>query len=253
MAGTARRFFDERWIDVPARPGKDSGAFSHPVVPSAHPYILLNYQGRARDVMTLAHELGHGVHQVLAGGQGHLHGRHAADAGRDRLGVRRDADLPPPAAGGDRPGRRRTLLAGKVEDMLNTVVRQIAFHEFETGCTPSAAGRAGGRRHLRDLARGPAREPGPGDPLRRRLPVLLDLHPALHPLAVLRLRLCVRRLPGELALRHLRGKPSRLRGEVPGHAAGRRLAAPQRAAGAVRPRVRRTRRSGSGALRWSRA
>jgi oligoendopeptidase F len=67
-----RRFFDENWIDAPSREGKSPGAFSHPTVPSAHPYILLNYQGRTRDVMTLAHELGHGVHQVLAGKQGAL-------------------------------------------------------------------------------------------------------------------------------------------------------------------------------------
>ncbi len=61
-----------RWIDAPARPGKASGAFAHPTVPSAHPYVLLNYQGKTRDVMTLAHELGHGVHQVLAGRPGRI-------------------------------------------------------------------------------------------------------------------------------------------------------------------------------------
>src|SRR3989440_319751 len=67
MAGIAKRFFDEHWIDAPVRPGKQPGAFAHPTVPSAHPYVLMNYQGKPRDVMTLAHELGHGVHQVLAG------------------------------------------------------------------------------------------------------------------------------------------------------------------------------------------
>jgi oligoendopeptidase F len=66
MAAIAERFFKNRWIDAPVRPGKTNGAFSHPTVPSAHPYVLLNYQGRPHDVMTLAHELGHGVHQVLA-------------------------------------------------------------------------------------------------------------------------------------------------------------------------------------------
>src|SRR4029078_9465795 len=69
MASLAKRFFDERWIVPPRRPGKAPGAFAHPTVPSAHPYVLLNYQGKVRDVMTLAHELGHGVHQVLAGPQ----------------------------------------------------------------------------------------------------------------------------------------------------------------------------------------
>ena len=72
MAEIARTFFDRNWIDAPVRPGKAPGAFAHPTVPSAHPYVLLNYMGKPRDVMTLAHELGHGVHQVLAGGQGAL-------------------------------------------------------------------------------------------------------------------------------------------------------------------------------------
>jgi oligoendopeptidase F len=70
MADVAERFFARNWIDAPARPGKQAGAFAHPTVPSAHPYVLLNYQGKPRDVMTLAHELGHGVHQVLAAPNG---------------------------------------------------------------------------------------------------------------------------------------------------------------------------------------
>ena len=93
MASIARRFFDERWIDAPVREGKAPGAFSHPTVPSVHPYILMNYQGKLRDVMTLAHELGHGVHQVLAAPAGRAAGADAAHAGRDGLRVRRDADL----------------------------------------------------------------------------------------------------------------------------------------------------------------
>ncbi|HCM83812.1 MAG TPA: oligoendopeptidase F, partial [Rhodospirillaceae bacterium] len=72
LAETGKLFFDNDWIDVPPQPGKTSGAFAHPVVPSAHPYLLLNFHGKSRDVMTLAHELGHGVHQVLAGQQGPL-------------------------------------------------------------------------------------------------------------------------------------------------------------------------------------
>ena len=94
-----------RWIDAALRPGKAGGAFAHPTVPSAHPYLLLNYHGRARDVMTLAHELGHGVHQMLAADQGYLMLRHAADARRDRQRVRRDADLP--RAAGRRDAIRR--------------------------------------------------------------------------------------------------------------------------------------------------
>ncbi len=131
MADIARRFFDHRWIDAPPRPGKDSGAFSHPTVPSAHPYILMNFHGRARDVMTLAHELGHGVHQVLSAGQGALMAdtplttAETASVFGEMLTFRAMLD------GETAPSRRRILLAGKVEDMLNTVVRQIAFHEFE--------------------------------------------------------------------------------------------------------------------------
>ena len=132
MADIARRFFDESWIDAPTRPGKAPGAFAHPTVPSAHPYVLLNYQGKPRDVMTLAHELGHGVHQVLAGAQRRADGADAADARRDRERLRRDADLPPPARRRPRdPVQRKAMLAAKVEDMINTVVRQIAFYSFE--------------------------------------------------------------------------------------------------------------------------
>ena len=105
MSDIARRFFDEGWIDAPVRPGKAPGAFAHPTTPSAHPYVLVNYLGKPRDVMTLAHELGHGVHQVLAGAQRRADGADAADARRDRLGVRRDADVP--RAARRRPPTRR--------------------------------------------------------------------------------------------------------------------------------------------------
>jgi oligoendopeptidase F len=131
LAAIGRRFFDEGWIDAETRPGKRSGAFSHPTVPAAHPYILLNYQGKPRDVMTLAHELGHGVHQVLAARQGHLMAdtpltlAETASVFGEMLTFRAmlDAETDPKV--------RRAMLAGKVEDMLNTVVRQIAFYEFE--------------------------------------------------------------------------------------------------------------------------
>ena len=131
MAAIAARFFEEGWIDAGPRPGKDSGAFCHPVVPSAHPYVLLNFYGRSRDVMTLAHELGHGVHQVLAAPQGALMAdtpltlAETASVFGEMLVFQALLDDET-----DRDKRRR-LLAGKVESMLNTVVRQIAFHEFE--------------------------------------------------------------------------------------------------------------------------
>ena len=79
-----RRFFDRPWIDARLRPGKSGGAFAHPTVPSVHPYLLLNYHGKTRDVMTLAHELGHGVHQVVAAQAGLPDVRHAADPGGNR-------------------------------------------------------------------------------------------------------------------------------------------------------------------------
>jgi oligoendopeptidase F len=131
MAGIATRFFDERWIDAPVRPGKAPGAFAHPTVPSAHPYVLLNYQGKPRDVMTLAHELGHGVHQVLAAPNGALMAptpltlAETASVFGEMLTFRALLDKTQDKA------RRRAMLAAKVEDMLNTVVRQIAFYSFE--------------------------------------------------------------------------------------------------------------------------
>lgn len=131
LAELASPFFDKGWIDAPATPGKASGAFSHPTVPSAHPYILLNYLGSSRDVMTLAHELGHGVHQVLAADQGTLLCEtpltlaETASVFGEMLTFRSLLEKE------QRPDHRRALLAGKVEDMLNTVIRQIAFHQFE--------------------------------------------------------------------------------------------------------------------------
>jgi oligoendopeptidase F len=131
MADTAAPFFERRWIDAAPRAGKESGAFSHPTVPSVHPYVLMNFYGRPRDVTTLAHELGHGVHQVLAGAQGALMAEtpltlaETASVFGEMLVFRALLDSE------NDPHQRRRLLAGKVEDMLNTVVRQIAFYEFE--------------------------------------------------------------------------------------------------------------------------
>jgi len=131
MASIARSFFDRRWIDAPVRPGKAPGAFAHPTVPSAHPYVLLNYMGKPRDVMTLAHELGHGVHQVLAGAQGALMAptpltlAETASVFGEMLTFRSLLERTT-----DRR-ERKAMLAQKAEDMINTVVRQIAFYEFE--------------------------------------------------------------------------------------------------------------------------
>jgi len=131
MADIAGDFFDKRWIDAPVRPGKQPGAFAHPTVPSAHPYVLLNYQGKTRDVMTLAHELGHGVHQVLAAPNGPLMAptpltlAETASVFGEMLTFKRIL------AGTADKKRRKAMLAAKVEDMINTVVRQIAFYTFE--------------------------------------------------------------------------------------------------------------------------
>ena len=131
MARIAERFFTDRWIDAPVRPGKAPGAFSHPTTPSAHPYVLMNYQGKPRDVMTLAHELGHGVHQVLAAANGALMAptpltlAETASVFGEMLTFKRLL------AETSHAKQRQALLAGKVEDMINTVVRQIAFYSFE--------------------------------------------------------------------------------------------------------------------------
>jgi len=131
MAEIAERFFTDRWIDAPVRPGKAPGAFSHPTTPSAHPYVLMNYQGKPRDVMTLAHELGHGVHQVLAAKNGALMAptpltlAETASVFGEMLTFKRLLSQTKNVK------QRQALLAGKVEDMINTVVRQIAFYSFE--------------------------------------------------------------------------------------------------------------------------
>ena len=131
MGEIAAPFFSKGWIDAGVKPGKAPGAFAHPTVTDVHPYVMLNYLGKPRDVMTLAHELGHGVHQVLAAGQGEMLSStpltlaETASVFGEMLTFRKMLD------GTDDPAQRKVLLAGKVEDMINTVVRQIAFYDFE--------------------------------------------------------------------------------------------------------------------------
>ncbi len=131
LADILERFFKGRWIDAALRPGKDAGAFCHPTIPSVHPYVLMNYQGRARDVMTLAHELGHGVHQVLAARQGPLMAGTALTLAETASVFGEQLTFRALLEAEQDPVQRRILLAGKIEDALNTVVRQIAFVEFE--------------------------------------------------------------------------------------------------------------------------
>ncbi len=141
MGEIAKPFFTKGWIDAGVKPGKAPGAFAHPTVTDVHPYVMLNYLGKPRDVMTLAHELGHGVHQVLAAGQGEMLSStpltlaETASVFGEMLTFRKMLD------GASDPAQRKVLLAGKVEDMINTVVRQIAFYDFE--CKLHEARRSG--------------------------------------------------------------------------------------------------------------
>ena len=131
MAELAEPFFTKGWIDAPVKPGKAPGAFAHPTVTDVHPYVMLNYLGKPRDVMTLAHELGHGVHQVLAAEQGEMLSStpltlaETASVFGEMLTFRKMLEK------AETQEQRKVLLAGKVEDMINTVVRQIAFYDFE--------------------------------------------------------------------------------------------------------------------------
>ena len=131
MAEIAKPFFTDGWIDAAVKPGKAPGAFAHPTVTPVHPYVMLNYLGKPRDVMTLAHELGHGVHQVLAAEQGELLSStpltlaETASVFGEMLTFRKMLE------GAQTQQERKVLLANKVEDMINTVVRQIAFYDFE--------------------------------------------------------------------------------------------------------------------------
>jgi len=131
MGNIALRFFNEKWIDANPRSGKNSGAFSHPTVASVHPYILMNFHGKARDVMTLAHELGHGIHQVLAGPKGTLMAETPLTLAETASVFGEMITFQAMLKAERCSNKRKVLIASKVENMLNTVVRQIAFHEFE--------------------------------------------------------------------------------------------------------------------------
>ena len=131
MAEIAEPFFTRGWIDAGVKAGKAPGAFAHPTVTEVHPYVMLNYLGKPRDVMTLAHELGHGVHQVLAAGQGELLSSTPLTLAETASVFGEMLTFRKLLAEAKTPAERKTLLAGKVEDMINTVVRQIAFYDFE--------------------------------------------------------------------------------------------------------------------------
>ena len=131
MGEIAERFFTDRWIDAPVVEGKQAGAFSHSAVPSVHPYVLVNYTGRARDVQTLAHELGHGVHQFLARQQGlfqastPLTTAETASVFGEMLVFQELLSQEPTVQG------QLGLLIGKIDDTMATVFRQVAMNRFE--------------------------------------------------------------------------------------------------------------------------
>ncbi|WP_428687175.1 M3 family oligoendopeptidase [Roseibium sp.] len=131
LSALGSKFFENPWIDASVRPGKSPGAFAHPTVPSAHPYVLLNYQGKIRDVMTLAHELGHGVHQVLAAPNGPLMAPTPLTLAETASVFGEMLTFKSLLAKAANPQTRKVMLASKAEDMINTVVRQIAFYTFE--------------------------------------------------------------------------------------------------------------------------
>ena len=233
LARIGKQFFDKPWIDVPPREGKAGGAFSHPTVPSAHPYLLLNYHGRTRDVMTLAHELGHGVHQVLASRQGYLMAStpltlaETASVFGEMLTFRALLD---PAG----PEQRRLMLTSKVEDMLNTVVRQIAFYRFETKVhderrnselLPDRIGEIW--RDIQTESLGPAFDFSP------EYDAYLGLYTAFRAFAILCVCLRFWRLSGERALCGVSVGPSGVSGEISGHASGGRNQAAQGTARAI--------------------
>jgi oligoendopeptidase F len=141
MADLAEPFFTDGWIDAGVKEGKAPGAFAHPTVTDVHPYVMLNYLGKPRDVMTLAHELGHGVHQRLAAGQGELLSSTPLTLAETASVFGEMLTFRKMLAGAETDAQRKVLLAGKVEDMINTVVRQIAFYDFE--CKLHAARREG--------------------------------------------------------------------------------------------------------------
>ena len=131
MAEIGRKFFDNNWIDAPVRDGKSPGAFAHPTVPDVHPYLLLNYLGKSRDVMTLAHELGHGVHQVLAAPQGALLSDTPLTLAETASVFGEMLTFQSLLSHEKDTRKRKIMMASKVEDMLATVVRQVAFYDFE--------------------------------------------------------------------------------------------------------------------------
>ncbi len=237
------RFFEGNWIDAALRPGKTPGAFCASTIPDVHPYVLMNYAGERRSVLTLAHELGHGLHGSLAQDLGLLNARTPLTLAETASVFGEALTFETLMEREDDPRARLDLLVGRIDDTVATVFRQIALNRFEDAIHTGRRedGELSVERDLGALdtrAGADARRRGRGD---RRLRHLVELHPALHRRARLRVRVLVR-LP--LLARDLPALPRRgrvARGAVPGSPAGRRLRASRRARLATRLRHRRSR------------
>ena len=225
MAEVARRFFEEQWIDAAVRPGKLGGAFSHGVVPSVHPYVLMNYEGMTRDVMTLAHELGHGVHQSLAGVQGTLQHRTPLTTAETASVFGEMLVFQNLVAAESDPAVRLAMLTSKLEDSFATAFRQIAMNRFENAIHTA-------RRIEGELAAERFGELwlstqqamfGDSCQAARRIWPVVELHPAFHRRAGICLRLCVWRVARAGAVCEVQGSGGRFRAALPGHAHRRRL------------------------------
>ncbi len=196
MAQHAEPFFRNGWIHAALQPGKSPGAFSHPTSSDVHPYILMNYQGRQRDVMVLAHELGHGVHQSLAREQGELLSDTPLTLAETASVFGEMLTFRSLLCRAGNPAARKVLLAGKIEDKINTVIRQIAFYDFERRVHEERRkGELVPRSHQRDLDVGPGGEPRTRFPFHGRVRDVLELRPAFRSRAILRLRIRFRGLP----------------------------------------------------------
>jgi oligoendopeptidase F len=240
MADLAEPFFTDGWIDAGVKEGKAPGAFAHPTVTDVHPYVMLNYLGKPRDVMTLAHELGHGVHQRLAAGQGEflsstpLTLAETASVFGEMLTFRKMLSE------ADTDAQRKVLLGGQGgghDQHGRPPDRVLRFRVQAPRRAPR--GRTDARRHQRAVDERAGRKPRARVRVHAGLRDLLGLHPAFRAFALLRLRLRLRRRARERALRGLRGRRRGLPGEVFRHAQGRRLQAPQGSSGALRSRCQR--------------
>ena len=254
LGALVQRFFDESWIDAPVRPNKRGGAFCAYTVPSSHPYVLLNYTHTRRDVLTLAHELGHGVHAALGARQGVFHMAtpltmaETASVFGETLVFGRLLEQ------AETPESRLALLAESIEGSIATVFRQVAMNRFEhlVHTERRDARRAGGRADRRAVGRVADRAAGRRRRGDRGLPLVVVVRAALHQHARLRLRLRLRAAARARRLRPLRGAGRELRARLPGPAQGRRLAQPRGARAASSASTSRIPGSGTaGSTSWS--